>query len=81
MSRSALQAKEAAPNLILFIGHDPALCKPLEECLAGSNCTPDYAAGSADALRRLREFPYDVVITAPRTSIEEDLALLAVGVS
>src|SRR5206468_9226543 len=45
--------------------------------LTARNCMFDYAAGSADALRHLRQSPYSVVITNPSTSIEEDLALLA----
>jgi len=34
------------------------------------------AAGSVDALRSLRRQCFDVLITSPRTSVEEDLALL-----
>ena len=42
--------------------------------------TPDLsfevAAGSADALRRLRQRPYDAVVSSPCSAVEEDLALL-----
>ena len=34
------------------------------------------AAGDVDALRRLRAESYDVVITSPSTTVEEDLVLL-----
>lgn len=66
-----------AASRVLLIGRDPRLGRPLEEGLTANNCVFDYAAGSADALRRLRREPYVVVITDPTTSIEEDLALLA----
>jgi DNA-binding NtrC family response regulator len=36
----------------------------------------DAAQGSADALRRLRRRAYDVIVTSPRTHVNEDLALL-----
>jgi len=49
----------------------------LEEGLTARNCIFDYAAGNADALRRLRRAAYEVVITDPATSMEEDLALLS----
>ena len=62
---------------VLLIGKDPQLGQGLENGLASRNCQFDYAAGSADALRRLRQACYSVVITDPKTSIEEDLSLLA----
>jgi len=39
-------------------------------------CTLENAAGSADALQRLRNRSFEVLVTDPRTSIAEDLALL-----
>lgn len=66
----------AAPR-VLLIGKDPQLGQALENGLAARSCEFDYAAGSADALRRLRQACYSVVITDPKTSIEEDLSLLA----
>jgi DNA-binding NtrC family response regulator len=66
----------AAVAQVLLIGNDPQLGEPLERCLGSRNCFFEYAAGSADALRRLRQTPYNVVITDPKTTIEEDLALL-----
>jgi DNA-binding NarL/FixJ family response regulator len=78
---STLAAKgtiqEAAIARVLLIGKDPQLGEPLEKGLAARQCQFDYAAGSADALRRLRQTAYAVVITDPKTGIEEDLALLA----
>src|SRR5262249_17044341 len=41
-----------------------------------ADCAIDEAAGSADALGRLRRRSYDAVITSPCTSVAEDLALL-----
>ncbi len=67
----------AVTNRVLLIGRDPRLGAALEESLTARSCEFDYAAGSADALRRLRRTPYAVAITDPKTSIEEDLALLA----
>jgi ActR/RegA family two-component response regulator/anti-sigma regulatory factor (Ser/Thr protein kinase) len=64
-------------NRVLLIGRDPRLGRALEEGLTDRDCEFDYAAGSADALRRLRRTPYAVAITDPATSIDEDLALLA----
>ena len=62
---------------VLLIGRDPQLGEPLEQELTSRNCIFEYAAGSADALRRLRQTPFSVVVTDPKTSIDEDLALLA----
>jgi ActR/RegA family two-component response regulator len=66
----------AAASRVLLIGKDPQLGQSLENGLAARNCEFDYAAGSADALRRLRQACYSVVITDPKTSVEEDLSLL-----
>jgi anti-sigma regulatory factor (Ser/Thr protein kinase)/CheY-like chemotaxis protein len=41
-----------------------------------SQHTIETAAGTVDALRRLRRQSYDVLLTSPATSIEEDLALV-----
>lgn len=64
-------------NRVLIIGKDHELRRSLEESPDAQNCRSDHAAGSADALRHLRAAHYDVVITNPATSIEEDLALLS----
>ena len=67
----------AATTRVLLIGKDPQLGQALEQGLSARSCEFEYAAGSADALRRLRKDCFSVVITDPKTSIEEDLALLA----
>ena len=61
--------------LLLCKGHQ--LGKPLEDSLTKHNCAFEYAAGSAAALRHRRRVPYNVVVTDPTTSVDEDLALLA----
>jgi ActR/RegA family two-component response regulator/anti-sigma regulatory factor (Ser/Thr protein kinase) len=66
----------ALASRVLLIGKDPQVDRTLEEGLKARNCIFDYAAGSADALRHLRETAYAVVVTDPATSIEEDLALV-----
>jgi len=62
---------------VLLIGTEPQLNKTLDDALNARNCVFRHAAGSADSLRQLRLAPYDVVVTDPTTSIEEDLALLS----
>lgn len=62
---------------VLLIGREPQLSKALEDALGARSCMFRHAAGSADSLRQLRQAPYDVVITDPATSIDEDLALLS----
>jgi len=61
---------------ILLIDPEPSLLKALEASpvLAGHELTA--AAGDVDALRRLRSRAFDVVVTNPSTTVEEDLALL-----
>jgi len=62
---------------VLAIGTNPQISTALKTALDGRNCAFSRAAGSADSLRQLRQAPYDVIITDPATSIEEDLALLS----
>lgn len=62
---------------VLVIGSEPKLSNALEGALTERECRFRHAAGSADTLRRLRQEPYDVVVTDPDTSIPEDLALLS----
>ena len=66
-----------AAGRVLMINKDAVASARLEASLAEQNCTLEYAAGSADALKHLRNRAYDVVITDPTTSIDEDLALLS----
>ena len=78
-SLAAATSRTAGPMVhpVLLIGKDPSLGGQLESSLQARNCTCEYAAGSADALRRVRRSPHDVIITDPATSVEEDLALIA----
>src|SRR6516225_6390844 len=62
---------------VLLIGGEPAVNLALEAALEARNCMVSHAEYSADSLRQLRQAPYDVVITDPATSIDEDLALLS----
>jgi CheY-like chemotaxis protein len=61
---------------ILLIDPEPDLLKALERSLVMAGHRLDAAAGDVDAIRRLRYVPYDVVVTSPATTVEEDLALL-----
>lgn len=62
---------------VLLIGAGSQLSKALDEALDSRSCVFQHASGSAATLGHLRRAPYDVVITDPTTSIEEDLALLS----
>jgi anti-sigma regulatory factor (Ser/Thr protein kinase)/ActR/RegA family two-component response regulator len=61
---------------VLLIGPDYGVNGPLGEALTRTGCTFECAAGDADALRRIRRKLFDVVVTSPLTSVDEDLALL-----
>jgi anti-sigma regulatory factor (Ser/Thr protein kinase) len=61
---------------ILLIGGARALENALRRRPALADAVLEYGAGSAHALRSLRHAPYDVVLTDPVTTVEEDLALL-----
>jgi DNA-binding NarL/FixJ family response regulator len=74
--RTKSVSKESASR-VLAIGAEPQLSKAIEQALDARGCMLRHAAGSADSLRQLRHAPYDVVITDPATSIDEDLALLS----
>jgi anti-sigma regulatory factor (Ser/Thr protein kinase)/ActR/RegA family two-component response regulator len=61
---------------VLLIGADSDVNRSIGEALAKAGCTFQCAAGDADALRRIRRESFDVVVTSPLTTVEEDLALL-----
>lgn len=61
---------------VLLIGTDSDMNRSIGEALAKAGCTFECAAGDADALRRIRRESFDVVVTNPLTTVEEDLALL-----
>jgi len=66
----------SSESRVLLIGYDPHSEGSLEQQLTSLHCSFAHAAGSADALRQLRDTPYAVVLTDPDTSIQEDLALV-----
>jgi anti-sigma regulatory factor (Ser/Thr protein kinase)/ActR/RegA family two-component response regulator len=61
---------------VLLIGKDCDLNGVIGEALTRAGCTFECAAGDADALRRIRRKSFEVMLTSPLTSVEEDLALL-----
>jgi anti-sigma regulatory factor (Ser/Thr protein kinase)/CheY-like chemotaxis protein len=61
---------------ILLVDPDEQLTKALRSSPLLEGAFVDAAVGDADALRRLRRRSYDVVLTNPSTSVEEDLVLL-----
>jgi anti-sigma regulatory factor (Ser/Thr protein kinase) len=62
---------------ILFVGNHPDLLAAVR----GLQDVPDFevevAAGDVDAVRRVRQRRFELVITSPGSSIDEDLALVA----
>jgi anti-sigma regulatory factor (Ser/Thr protein kinase) len=66
----------SSESRVLLISDDRHSEGSLQQQLTDIHCAFDRAAGSADALRQLRDTPYAVVITDPDTSIHEDLALV-----
>lgn len=67
---------QVAPRQVLLIGTEHTVSRAVAKALDESHCPFESAAGDADALRRLRLRSFDVVVTSPDTTIEEDLALL-----
>jgi anti-sigma regulatory factor (Ser/Thr protein kinase)/DNA-binding NarL/FixJ family response regulator len=61
---------------VLLIGEDEAFLEPARQLPGAPPFEVVTAAGGADALRRLRQRPFDVVLTSPRTPVGEDLSLL-----
>jgi anti-sigma regulatory factor (Ser/Thr protein kinase)/ActR/RegA family two-component response regulator len=61
---------------VLLIGVDDATARGLAHASELEGCSFQSAAGEADAMRRLRRSAFDVVITCPRATFEEDLALV-----
>jgi DNA-binding response OmpR family regulator len=61
---------------VLLIGTDSDLNRSIGTALSKAECTFECAAGDADALRRIRRESFDVMVTSPLTTVEEDLALL-----
>ena len=61
---------------VLLIGVDADTAEGLKNASALEGCTFQSATGEADALRRLRRASFDVAVTSPGTTIEEDLPLV-----
>ena len=61
---------------VLLIGGETEVNQSIAQALSTKGCIFAFAAGGAAAIRRLRAQSFDVVITDPLTSVEEDLALL-----
>ena len=61
---------------VLLISPGAELKEWTRSAWASPDWSFDFAAGSADALRRLRRRPYDMVVSSPCSAVEEDLALL-----
>lgn len=59
----------------MLIGHDQQFESNLEQALTDLGYPVTFACGSADALGKLREAPFAVVVTNPETSVHENLAL------
>jgi anti-sigma regulatory factor (Ser/Thr protein kinase) len=69
----AVQRAHGSMRRVLAIEEPGAPC-PLPNALTG-DYEIDRACGSVDALRRLRQRAYDVLVTSSRTHVDEDLAL------
>jgi len=63
------------PQRVIAIRPDPALVTVLTSVLSPRYYELECAAGNIDAMRRLRWRAFDVVITDPSTSIDEDVEL------
>ena len=61
---------------VLLIGGETEVNQSIAQALSAKGCAFAFAAGGAAAIRRVRAQSFDVVITDPLTSVEEDLALL-----
>lgn len=61
---------------ILIICDDLISTASLQESLQLRPCVIEIAQGDADALHHLRQSAFDVVLTSPRSTVKEDLALV-----
>ena len=61
---------------ILTVAPGEALLKPLQDSPLLEGHEIEVAAGGTDAIRRLRQRAFDVLITAPDTDLDEDAAIL-----
>ena len=75
-SRLSSRPKQRSMRRILVIGENPTLSSFLRDSPATERCEIVSSHGEVDALQRLREWSFEVVVTDPKTPVEEDLALL-----
>jgi anti-sigma regulatory factor (Ser/Thr protein kinase)/ActR/RegA family two-component response regulator len=61
---------------VLVIGSDTQISREIGAALSAVDVPMEYAAGHADALKRLRMRAFGIVITNPDSDVQEDLALL-----
>ena len=61
---------------VLLIGKDSETTRSILQALGDKDCPHECVHGGAGAIHRLRHQPFDVLITDPETTIEEDLALV-----
>jgi DNA-binding NarL/FixJ family response regulator len=61
---------------VLIIGSHTPVSREIGRALSAAHLSKAYAAGPADALKRLRTQRFDVVITSADSDIDENLALL-----
>ena len=60
----------------LLIGKTSEIIRRIEQAVIAAGCECERVDGDASAIRRLRRESFDVLITDPETTIDEDLALL-----
>src|SRR5215471_15385622 len=61
---------------ILIICDDLKSTTTLQQSKQLRPCLIEIAEGNADALRRLRGLAFDLVLTSPKSTVKEDLALV-----
>ena len=61
---------------VLIIGSHTPVSREIGDALKAIGLPMEFSAGPADALKRLRSNPFDVVITSADSDIDENLALL-----
>ncbi len=61
---------------VLVVQSDNPVSKQIGETLAAWKFPFEYAAGHIDTLHKLRMMSFGVVVTAPESTVDEDLALL-----
>ena len=61
---------------VLVIQSEDPVSKAIGDALAGWDFPFEYAAGHVEALQKLKMMSFGVVVTAPESTVDEDLALL-----